>query len=208
MRAAIPSLLSRTSSAVVKNDKLTGDSGDNVIEGLAGADTLDGGAHTQGEGDTLSYQSSPGAVQVDLNQGDLAADGTTRLIKESAGGHAQGDKVTYNTFEKIIGSRHGDTLTGDNRANTLTGGAGSDTLDGDDGNDMLFGGPGNDKLYGGDEDDTLTGGAGADRLDGEDNNAYREGYRLLRRGACRRDPGPGCRPGPGRRRQRRYIFQY
>ena len=146
------------------DDMLTGNNQNNVIEGLAGADTLNGGA---GGTDTLSYQSSPGAVQVDLNQGDLV-DGT-RLIERSDGGHAADDKVTFNTFENIIGSRHGDTLTGDNTDNTLTGGAGNDTLNGDDQDDMLFGGPGNDRLYGDDEDDTLTGGAGADRLDGGDN---------------------------------------
>ena len=145
-------------------DTLTGDTGDNVIEGLAGNDTLDGGT---GGTDTLSYQSSPGGVQVDLNQGDL--DDGTRLIERSANGHAAGDKVTFATFENIIGSRHGDTLTGDNNANTLTGGAGNDELHGDDGVDMLFGGAGNDRLYGDDENDTLTGGAGADRLDGGDN---------------------------------------
>ena len=144
-------------------DTLTGDTGANVIEGLAGSDTLDGGAGT----DTLSYQSSPGGVQVDLNQGDL--DDGTRLIERSAGGHAAGDKVTFATFENIIGSRYGDTLTGDNNANTLTGGAGNDELHGDDGADMLFGGAGIDRLYGDDENDTLTGGAGADRLDGGDN---------------------------------------
>ena len=115
-------------------DTLTGDGGNNVIEGLAGNDTLDGGAGT----DTLSYQSSPGGVQVDLNRGDL--DDGTRLIERSANGHAAGDKVTFATFENIIGSRHGDTLTGDNNANTLTGGAGNDELHGDDGTDMLFGG--------------------------------------------------------------------
>ena len=149
-----------------RGDILTGDGGDNVIEGLAGGDTLDGGTHGAG-GDTLSYQSSSSGVQVNLNQGEL--ENGTRLIERSTGGHAQGDKVTYLSFENIIGSRHVDTLTGDNRANTLRGGDGGDTLYGDDDNDMLFGGPGNDRLYGDDEDDTLTGGAGADRLDGGDN---------------------------------------
>ena len=149
------------------DDKLTGDTGDNVIEGLAGADTLDGGTHSTG-GDTLSYQNSPGGVEVDLNQGDLV-DGV-RLIETSSKNHAQGDKVTYESFENIIGSRHVDILTGDNRPNTLRGGDGGDTLNGDDGNDMLYGGPGGDKLYGDDEDDTLFGGPGADRLDGGDNS--------------------------------------
>ena len=146
-------------------DTLTGDGSNNVIEGLAGNDTLDGSTGT----DTLSYEDSSGAVQVNLNQGDLAADNTTRLIKTSTGGHAAGDKVTFNTFEDIIGSRYGDTLTGDNRANTLTGRAGNDTLNGDDGNDKLYGGPGNDRLNGGDDDDVLDGGPGADRLNGGDN---------------------------------------
>ena len=147
-------------------DTLTGDSGNNIIEGLGGADTLDGG--TAGT-NTLSYASSSRGVRVDLNAVLDTADfsGTdAAIIKESKGGDAEGDKVRAGTFDNIIGSGSADTLTGNREANTLRGGGGNDTLNGDDGDDMLYGGIGNDNLYGNDENDTLTGGPGADRLDG------------------------------------------
>ena len=56
----------------------------------------------------------------------------------------------------MLGSRHGDRITGNDEANTLTGGAGNDTLNGDDGDDVLDGGPGGDTLNGGDDTDTVT----------------------------------------------------
>ena len=130
---------------------MTGDTGDNVIEGGAGGDTLDGGTGT----DTLSYESSTSRVDVDLRDGDTE-DGVD-LIMKSSGGHASGDKVTYNTFENITGSRHGDILNGNSVANTLRGGAGNDTLNGHGGNDILEGGPGRDTMDGGEgDDDTAT----------------------------------------------------
>ena len=137
------------------DDILTGDATANVIEGLAGADTLDGG----GGGDTLSYASSNAAVTIDLNRatGDNASfDEDENTIKAASGGHAAGDKVKYGSFMNVLGSSHGDKITGDLQGNTLTGGAGSDTLKGDDGNDTLNGGPGGDTLDGGDNEDTAT----------------------------------------------------
>ena len=133
-------------------DTLTGDGSDNVIEGGGGGDTLHGGDGT----DTLSYQGSSGGVTVDLRKGNqVDIDGTqTDIISRSSGGHASGDKVVYDTFENITGSRHGDTLTGDDEANVLKGGAGSDRLNGGAGADTLEGGPGGD---------TLDGGEGADK---------------------------------------------
>ena len=82
---------------------------------------------------------------------------TNNTIKTASGGHAAGDKVKYGSFVHVIGSAHGDRITGDNEDNTLTGGAGNDTLNGDDGDDTLNGGPGGDTLDGGDGDmDTAT----------------------------------------------------
>ena len=133
------------------DDILTGDSGDNVIEGLAGADKLDGGTHST-NGDTLSYASSNAGVTIDLNEGDGNFDPGISTIKTSSGGHAAGDNVRFQSFENITGSAHADTLTGDNGVNTLTGGAGNDRLMGDDGDDTLNGGPGGDTLDGGDGD--------------------------------------------------------
>ena len=135
-------------------DVLTGDDGANVIEGGAGADTLDGKDGT----DTLSYQSSSSGVTVDLSKGTQVDIGGTQtyIINKSSGGHAANDKVVYDTFDNISGSRYGDRLTGDAGANVLKGGAGSDTLNGGAGDDTLEGGPGGDSLYGDEGDDTAS----------------------------------------------------
>ena len=123
-----------------ENDSLTGDAGDNVIEGGDGADILDGAGNpgTNSKGDTVSYENSDRRVTVTL-------DGTTAV--NPSGGHAQGD--TISNFENVTGSDYDDNLTGDSVANVLTGGAGDDRLKGADG------------------DDTIEGGAGADEMDGD-----------------------------------------
>ena len=131
-------------------DILTGSDGqENIIEGGAGGDTLDGGT---GGTNTLSYESSNASVDIDLGQGEDETIGgnPVTLIKKSTGGHASNDNVIHNTFQNIIGSRHSDTLTGNGENNTLKGGVGNDMLKGEDGNDTLEGGPGRDTLDGGD----------------------------------------------------------
>ena len=134
------------------DDILTGDGNPNVIEGLAGADTLDGG----GGSDTLSYASSNTGVTIDLNRGTGDFDANENTIKTASGGHAAGDKVKFGSFVHVIGSAHGDRITGDDENNMLTGGAGSDTLKGEGGDDLLNGGPGGDTLDGDDDTDTVT----------------------------------------------------
>lgn len=130
------------------NDVLTGDAGDNRLDGLdgddrlsglggddlliggAGADILDGGDGF----DLASYYTSAAGVTVNL-AGHTAA-----------GGEAQGDTLTG--IEDLEGSDWNDTLTGDG------------------GENWLYGLDGNDRLSGGGGDDLLNGGAGADILDG------------------------------------------
>ena len=77
-------------------DVLTGDGGDNVIEGALGDDTLAGGGNTAA-GDTVSYASAAAAVVVSLAGG-------------SATGGAGNDSLSG--FENILGSAFNDTLTG------------------------------------------------------------------------------------------------
>ena len=108
------------------DDILTGDANNNVIEGLAGADKLDGGGGT----DTLSYTSSNAGVTIDLNRGTGDFDDDENTILTASGGHAAGDKVKFGSFVHVIGSAHGDRITGDNQDNTLTGGAGRRHTDG------------------------------------------------------------------------------
>lgn len=125
-------------------DSITGDAGNNRIDGEDGADalygaegddTLIGGkladALDGGEGnDTASYGTTTGAVVVNLAN---AAANT---------GWAAGD--TFVSIENLTGTNYADTLTGDAQANVLDGGASNDTLIGAAGADTLAGGDGTD----------------------------------------------------------------
>lgn len=127
------------------NDVLVGNQADNSLAGGEGNDLLIGGIGADdmdgGDGfDTVGYQGSSAAVIVNL--GDNLAE---------SGGDAEGDNLV--AIEKVMGSSHGDQLTG---------GAGNDYLAGEGGNDILMGGDGDDILYGGSGLDMLDGGEGTD----------------------------------------------
>ncbi len=102
-------------------DTLTGDQGDNVLEGAAGNDTLNGGNHGV-YGDTVSYAGALAGVTVNLSL-------TTLQNTVGAGSD------TISNFENIQGSALNDTLTGNSLANVLIGGAGADALNGGGGSD-------------------------------------------------------------------------
>ena len=121
-----------------ENDYLKGSSDDNVINGLDGADDIDG----DGGNDTISYMGSDRGVTVTVN-----ADGPG----SASGGHAQGDVIS--NFENAIGSDHADVLFGDETANKLTGGPGDDTIEGGAGGDTIEGGAGKDEMEGGTDSD-------------------------------------------------------
>ena len=143
------------------DDFLIGGLGDETIEGGAGADQVYGvnqfgPDHFGGLSDffAMSYQSSDAGVQVDLN------------TSEASGGHAEGDIFFGVGVDKLIGSAHNDTLTGDGGefVDTLSGGAGDDVIYGDArpasggvfgdgaGPTVTSGGPTNRGAYGRDED--------------------------------------------------------
>ncbi|NKC29403.1 SdrD B-like domain-containing protein [Falsiroseomonas selenitidurans] len=118
-------------------DTLIGGDGNDALNGGAGADVLDGGAGI----DTATYQSSAVGVTVSL------ADPSVNT------GMAAGD--IFIQVENLLGSQHGDALTGDNNANRIQANGGDDTIAGGGGNDTLLGGAGAD---------VISGGAGADRF--------------------------------------------
>ena len=107
---------------------MLGDTEDNWFHGGAGADTLDGGTGI----DTLSYQFDGAAVTVNL----------ASTIQGGAGN----DITIYNTFENLVGSTYGDTLTGNNFNNVIWGLDGADTLVDGEGQDTLRGGEGSDTI--------------------------------------------------------------
>ena len=118
------------------DDTLTGDSGDNFFLGMAGADTIDGGAGT----DLANYFYSAVGVTVNLTSGN------------TSGGDAKGDVLTG--IENLAGSPFDDKLTGDDDPNVIQAGDGNDTLTGKGGDDTLLGQGGIDTFDGGGGTDT------------------------------------------------------
>jgi Ca2+-binding RTX toxin-like protein len=135
---------------------ITGNSGNNTLIGLGGADVFDGDAGI----DTVSYVASGVGVTVNLQ----ANTGT--------GGDAQGD--TFANMENVIGSSRDDVLTGNTLNNSLLGGGGNDTLNGGDGDDILIGEAGTDTLNGGIGNDTFRVSGTLDQLDVFDGGAGTE----------------------------------
>ena len=126
-------------------ENITGSSYADTIEGNSGDNVLKGGGGT----DTLTYAHATSGVAVNLS-----------LTTAQATGGSGTDTVS--SFENLTGSDFNDSLTGTGSANVLTGGNGDDTMDGGAGGDKVLGGNGNDQLIGNDGNDSLTGGAGAD----------------------------------------------
>ena len=152
----------------------------NTIEGLAGADFLDGGdADTTGLqtlaelntaigadagdtdiSDTLSYRSSSAGVTVNL------------ATASASGGDATGDEietfdVDYDHDADGDGADSTDAVEAEfSTFENIIGSAHRDVLTGDDRMNTIMGGAGDDVIKGGKSDDTLEGGPGADTLDG------------------------------------------
>jgi Ca2+-binding RTX toxin-like protein len=103
------------------DDVLTGDGLGNVIEGLAGNDTIDGGDGY----DAASYDGATAAISVDLNRTDAQNTSGAGL-----------DKLL--NIEALGGSAFNDTLTGDANDNLLDGGTGNDVLAGGAGSDYYI----------------------------------------------------------------------
>ncbi len=73
-------------------------------------------------------------------------------------------------IEGVIGSGHGDTITGTSGRNVIRTGAGDDSVDAGSGYDTVLGEDGNDTIIGGFGFDSLDGGAGADSITGDNGN--------------------------------------
>ena len=144
--------------ANVFGDTLTGDGGNNRLEGISGDDILDGGGGNDlldgGDGaDTASYASAGSAVAVDLN---------IRYASQDTGGAGSDILVS---IENLTGSAFNDSLTGDANANVIRGGDGGDTLRGGEGDNSLYGEAGDDVLIAGSGRDVLYGGSGHNYVD-------------------------------------------
>ena len=108
--------------------------GDDVINALAGNDTV--------FGDLCGVKAKLVAAQAGVGGNDT--------LRGGAGN------------DTIYGAGGADKVFGEDGVDKLFGGAGNDSLDGGAGKDTLDGGAGNDKLTGGKDVNTITGGAGDD----------------------------------------------
>jgi len=169
------------------NDRLTGSTGANRIDGGAGNDTITGRAGADelfgGEGNDLFVVTAfadhaAGEVIVgDAGTDEMRFSGTVAgTLVLGAGvsvervvigtGTAAAAVLTGKTAINVDASAlaQGVMLGGNAGANRLTGSAFADRLEGGVGNDTLTGGAGDDTLVGGLGNDALTGGQGADHF--------------------------------------------
>ena len=106
------------------------------------------------------------AANVGLEPGYWGFVGAARASTITAPGQIT---VNFGTaIEDLVGTPHGDRLTGNASTNRIQAGAGDDTVDGGAGDDSLEGGPGRDSLIGSGGNDVLAGGSGSDMLVGGD----------------------------------------
>ena len=177
-------------TATFFDDTLYGGAGENeVFEGFAGDDLIDGGAshdvaRYNFDAEAATYAGPPGVgagdarVLVNLSAAAAVLGGvnvaagtaldpfgdTDTLIRiEEAWGTEKHDvMLAGNTATTFWGNLGNDSLTGGSAADALIGDVGNDTLTGREGNDYLEAGNGKDRLLGGLGADTLTGGVNAD----------------------------------------------
>ena len=117
-------LISRSENWRTVN-RLFGDAGNDTLRASSGLDAMDGGPGT----DTVDYTSANGPVHVNLLTGRGSGDATGVWSRRD----------TYVNIERVLGSYHHDTITGDAAANFIDGGDGSDTLTGGAGHDFIYG---------------------------------------------------------------------
>ena len=154
-------------------ENLVGGSGNDVLVGDAGANTLNGGAGTDylygQDGDDTLIGGAAGGAGANQLWGGAGADtasyvGTAGVVyADLAAQNAYLGGVlvdVMNSIENLTGGSGSSTLVGDAGGNVLTGGASTDYLYGQDGNDLLIGGgasPGSaNQLWGGAGNDTAS----------------------------------------------------
>lgn len=109
-------------------DQLYGEDGNDVVKPGSGSCIAEGG-----EGiDTISYDDGT------IGSGVIVMATTDGTVPGYIGSGGAADHV-LNGFENIVGSSHGDTLTGDGLANDIWGGNGADVIEGGGGGDRLDG---------------------------------------------------------------------
>ncbi len=124
------------------NDRIRGNSSNNVIFGLEGNDQIDGG----GGNDCI-----------------VGGDGNDRITDSTGVDVIFGNEGS----DYIDAGSQNDFVFGGDGNDHLIGGSGNDLVFGEGGEDHLEGGSDNDILHGGDQNDLLEGGSGTDQIFGE-----------------------------------------
>ncbi|MCA0404937.1 MAG: hypothetical protein LCH39_02135 [Proteobacteria bacterium] len=157
-------------STLSANLTMLGSTGDNVLTGGSGNDSLDGngGADTINAGagnDMVHYHGTETALNGGTGTNTLVLD-TTATLDLSAADQSTADSTLISNFQNVdaSGLSVAVTLTGSAGANVLTGGSANDTLDGNGGADTLYGNGGNDTLIFRGGETLLDGGNGNDTL--------------------------------------------
>ena len=146
---------------------MTGNSGDNRLEGGDKNDTLIGGA---GNDDLIGEAGKD--VMVGGQGNDIYYVDPLDQITEKAG---EGIDTIVTDVTTILGANFEDLCLETNDAVNGTGNAAANAMSAGGGNNRLEGLGGDDRLFGGAGNDTLVGGAGNDDLDGETGDDVMEG---------------------------------
>ena len=146
---------------------LIGNSRNNILNGAAGVDLLQGGLGN----DTYVVDNAADQVVESVGAGtDRIASFVTEVLAPNVenltlAGKAAIDGTGNAAANAMTGNTSNNKLFGLAGNDALNGGIGNDILNGGIGNDIMTGGAGNDRLIGGLGKDTMTGDAGADDFD-------------------------------------------
>ncbi len=149
------------------NNTLFGNSGNNLLNGGAGADSLVGNAGNDTLMGGVGADSLTGETGNDWYWVDNASDSVIELANEGTDkvfttiSYTLTDNVEDLALQETAASING---TGNTLNNTITDNTKDNLLDGGAGNDIIRASRGNDTLTGGLGTDTLTGGLGNDRF--------------------------------------------
>lgn len=131
------------------DDKLTGNTLANRIEGGAGHDVISGGGGNDqligGSGNDVYVVFTAGDTVVENeNEG---VDSIQSAISWTLGDHIENITLTGRSAINATGNSLNNVLVGNSGVNNLVGGAGNDSIDGGAGNDIMTGGTGDDIFY-------------------------------------------------------------
>jgi trimeric autotransporter adhesin len=139
-------------------NKIIGTSGQNVLNGLAGADIMEGGT-----GNDTYFVDNAGDVTTDTGGVDLVK----ATVAYSMGVGIDNVEMIGAAAVSVIGNLLSNVITGNAVSNFIDGGIGNDTISGGGEIDLLGGGAGNDTITGGTGNDLIAGGIGKDDLTGD-----------------------------------------